>query len=72
MLFRSTFMQYLVGGLLAGCVALFMGDEIPAFNHVLAALPVALLASAVVFLPSVLLIFRIMNWKIYSWKEREV
>ena len=57
-----TFMQYLVGGLLAGCVALFMGDEIPAFNHVLAALPVALLASAVVFLPSVLLIFRIMQY----------
>ena len=57
-----TFMQYLVGGLLAGGAALFMGDAIPAFNHVVAALPVAFLASAVVFLPSVLLIFRIMQY----------
>ena len=57
-----TFMQYLVGGLLAVGAALFMGDAIPALNHVVAALPVALLASAVVFLPSVLLIFRIMQY----------
>ena len=57
-----TFMQYLVGGLVAGGAALFMGDAIPALNHVVAALPVAFLASAVVFLPSVLLIFRIMQY----------
>ena len=57
-----TFMQYLVGGLLAGGAAIFMGGAIPAFNHVVAALPVAFLASAVVFLPSVLLIFRIMQY----------
>ena len=57
-----TFMQYLVGGLLAGGAALFLGDAIPSLNHVAAALPVALLASAVVFLPSVLLIFRIMQY----------
>ena len=57
-----TLMQYLVGGLLAGGAAMFMGDAIPAFNHVVAALPVAFLASAVVFLPSVLLIFRIMQY----------
>ena len=57
-----TFIQYLVGGLLAGGAALFMGDAIPALNHVVAALPVAFLASAVVFLPSVLLIFRIMQY----------
>ena len=55
-------MQYLVGGLLAAGAALFMGNAIPAFNHVVAALPVAFLASAVVFLPSVLLIFRIMQY----------
>ncbi len=55
-------MQYFVGGLLAGGAALFMGDAIPALNHVAAALPVAFLASAVVFLPSVLLIFRIMQY----------
>lgn len=57
-----TLMQYLVGGLLAGGAAMFTGDAIPAFNHVVAALPVAFLASTVVFLPSVLLIFRIMQY----------
>jgi drug/metabolite transporter (DMT)-like permease len=57
-----TFMQYLVGGLLAGGAALFLGDAIPAINYVVAALPVAFLASAVVFLPSVLLVFRIMQY----------
>ena len=57
-----TFMQYLVGGLLAGGAALFFGDAIPAINHVVAALPVAFLASVVVFLPSVLLVFRIMQY----------
>ena len=57
-----TFLQYLVGGLLAGGVALFMDDATPALNHVVAAFPVAFLVSAVVFLPSVLLIFRIMQY----------
>ena len=57
-----TFMQYLIGGLLAGGAAIVMGGAIPAISHVLAALPVAFLASAVVFLPSVLLIFRIMQY----------
>ena len=55
-------MQYLIGGLLAGGAAIVMGDAIPATSHVLAALPIAFLASAVVFLPSVLLIFRIMQY----------
>ena len=57
-----TFMQYLIGGLLAGGAAIVMGDAIPAISYVLTALPVAFLASAVVFLPSVLLIFRIMQY----------
>ena len=57
-----TFMQYLIGGLLAAGAALLMGDTIPKLIHVVAALPVAFLASAVVFLPSVLLIFRIMQY----------
>ena len=57
-----TFMQYLIGGLLAGGAALVMDDAIPATSDVLAALPIAFLASAVVFLPSVLLIFRIMQY----------
>lgn len=58
-----TFMQYLVGGLLTGGAAFFMGNAIPAFNHVVAALPVAVLESAVVFLLSVLLIFCIMQYR---------
>ena len=57
-----TFMQYLVGGLLAGEAAFFMGNAIPAFNYVVAALPVAFMEWAVVFLPSVLLIFCIMQY----------
>ena len=57
-----TFMQYLIGGLSSGGAALFMGDAIPVLNHVVAAFPIAFLASAVVFLPSVLLIFRIMQY----------
>ena len=47
---------------MAGVAAIVMGDAIPAISHVLAALPIAFLASAVVFLPSVLLIFRIMQY----------
>ena len=39
-----------------------MGDATPTLNHVALALPVAFLASAVVFLHSVLLIFRIMQY----------
>ena len=57
-----TFIQYLVGGLLAGGAAFFFGDTTPALNQVVAALPVAFLASTVMFLPSVLLIFRIMQY----------
>ena len=57
-----TFMQYLVGGLLAGGAALFVGDAMAAHDHLVAALSVAFLASVVVFLPSVLLIFRIMQY----------
>ena len=55
-------MQYLVGGLLAGGATFFIGNAIPGFNHVVAALPPAFLQSVVVFLPSVLLIFCIMQY----------
>ena len=57
-----TFIQYLVGGLLAGGSAFFVGDATPSLDQVVAALPVAFLASTVMFLPSVLLIFRIMQY----------
>ena len=57
-----TFMQYSVGGLLAGTAAFMMGDVFPEAHSLIAVLPVAFLASTVVFLPSVLLIFRIMQY----------
>jgi len=57
-----TFMQYFVGALLAGGAALFLGRAVPTSDALLAALPVAFVASTVIFLPSVLLIFRIMQY----------
>ena len=39
-----------------------MGDVLPEMRRLIAVLPVAFLASTVVFLPSVLLIFRIMQY----------
>ena len=57
-----TFMQYSVGGLLAGTAAFVMGDAFPETHRLIVVLPVAFLASTVVFLPPVLLIFRIMQY----------
>jgi drug/metabolite transporter (DMT)-like permease len=57
-----TFLQYLFGGIMALLAALYLGDPIPQLNALLHAIPPAFLASAVVFLPSVLLIFRIMQY----------
>ena len=42
--------------------ALYLGDPVPQLNALLQAIPPAFLASAVVFLPSALLIFRIMQY----------
>ena len=56
------FMQYSVGGLLAGTAAFVMGDVFPETHRLIAVLPVPFLASTVVFLPSVLLVFRIMQY----------
>ena len=56
------FMQYSVGGLLAGTAAFVMGDVFPETHRLIAVLPVAFLASTVVFLPPVLLVFRIMQY----------
>ena len=57
-----TFVQYSVGGLLAGTAAFVMGDVFPETHRLIAVLPVTFLASTVVFLPPVLLIFRIMQY----------
>ena len=57
-----SFLQYLFGGIMALLAALYLGDPIPQLNAVLQAIPPAFLAAVVVFLPSVLLIFRIMQY----------
>ena len=57
-----SFLQYLFGGIMALLAALYLGDPIPQLNAVLQAIPTAFLAAVVVFLPSVLLIFRIMQY----------
>ena len=57
-----SFLQYLSGGIMALLAALYLGDPIPQINALLQAIPPAFLASAVVFLPSALLIFRIMQY----------
>ena len=57
-----SFLQYLTGGIMALLAALYFGDPLPQLNAFLQAIPPAFLASVVVFLPSVLLIFRIMQY----------
>jgi drug/metabolite transporter (DMT)-like permease len=57
-----SFLQYLFGGIMALIAAIYLGDPIPQLAVLLQAIPPAFLASAVVFLPSVLLIFRIMQY----------
>ena len=57
-----SFLQYLTGGIMALLAALYLGDPLPQLNAFLQAIPSAFLASVVVFLPSVLLIFRIMQY----------
>ncbi len=57
-----SFLQYLFGGIMALLAAFYLGDPIPQLNAFLQAIPPAFLASVVVFLPSVLLIFRIMQY----------
>ena len=57
-----SFLQYLTGGIMALLAALYLGDPLPQLNAFLQAIPPAFLASVVVFLPSVLLIFRIMQY----------
>ena len=57
-----SFLQYLFGGIMALIAALYLGDPVPKLNAFLQAILPAFLASAVVFLPSALLIFRIMQY----------
>jgi drug/metabolite transporter (DMT)-like permease len=55
-------LQYLFGGLLATGAVLYMGDPAPTFDTFLKAVPITLLTSALIFLPTALLVFRIMQY----------
>jgi len=57
-----TFFQYLLGGLIALLAALAFAGPVPALPIWLVAIPPAFVASSVVFLPTALLIFRIMQY----------
>ena len=59
---QVTFLQYLFGGVLAVAAALMVAVPVPALTVWLLATPLAFVASAVIFLPSALLIFRIMQY----------
>jgi drug/metabolite transporter (DMT)-like permease len=54
-----TLFQYGVGAILAGIAAVLVGMPIPDISMLISALPVAFVASVCVFLPSVLIIFRV-------------
>ena len=57
-----TFLQYLLGGLIALLAALVFAGPMPALPIWLVAIPPAFVASSLVFLPTALLIFRIMQY----------
>lgn len=57
-----SFLQYLCGAGLGLIAAIYLGDPLPQLDIVIQATPPAFIASAVVFLPSALLIFRIMQY----------
>ena len=57
-----TFLQYLFGGLMVVGAVLYIGDPIPTFDAFLKATPIAFLTSALIFLPTALLVFRIMQY----------
>ena len=57
-----TFLQYLLGGLIALLAALVFAGPMPALAGWLLAIPPAFVASSLVFLPTALLIFRIMQY----------
>ena len=54
-----TLFQYAVGGLIAAIAAVFLGIPIADMGVLVSALPVAFVASVCIFLPSVLIIFRV-------------
>ena len=57
-----TFVQYLFGGFLALIGAFYLGDPIPELHILFEAILPALLASVIIFMPTALLVFRIMQY----------
>lgn len=57
-----TFGQYVVGAMLASVAAVWLGVPAPDMNALMAALPITVFAAAVIFLPTVLIIFRISQY----------
>ena len=57
-----TFLQYLFGGFMVFGAVLYIGDPTPTVDAFLRAAPIAFLTSALIFLPTALLVFRIMQY----------
>ncbi|NCF49494.1 MAG: EamA family transporter, partial [Bacteroidetes bacterium] len=57
-----TFVQYVIGSILAAMAAVFLNLSFPPFDALIQAIPITFLFSAVLFLPSVLLIFRVSQY----------
>ena len=57
-----TFLQYLFGGFMVIGAVLYIGDPTPTLDAFLRAAPIAFLTSALIFLPTALLVFRIMQY----------
>ncbi|MDA9930756.1 DMT family transporter [Alphaproteobacteria bacterium] len=57
-----TFVQYVIGSILAAMAAVFLNLSFPSFDALIQAIPITFLFSAVLFLPSVLLIFRVSQY----------
>lgn len=57
-----TFGQYVVGATLASLAAILLGVPVPDVSAIVAALPITIFAAAGIFLPTVLIIFRISQY----------
>ncbi|MDC3234844.1 DMT family transporter [Candidatus Puniceispirillum sp.] len=57
-----TFLQYLFGGFMVLGAVLYIGDPTPTVDVFLRAAPIAFLTSALIFLPTALFVFRIMQY----------
>ena len=59
---QVTFLQYFFGGFMAVAAAFYFGSATPDLNVFFSAVPITLLTSAFIFMPTALLVFRIMQY----------